>query len=122
MPSRPLAPIAAAVLNALVPALQLLGAVAGIELSPMTWIGTEEASSPAIRTSALRTAPQVYELTNWLQLATVTPPCCDCGNVSVKAGWNSRNPVEPVSTHTWSIVWQWPVPGTVPGTYTLIVT
>ncbi len=48
MPSSPLAPMSATVLIAVPPLLQVLGAVAGTAVSPITWTGTEVARSPAM--------------------------------------------------------------------------
>src|SRR6266481_5002425 len=101
-PSRPLAPKAETVSRGFaVP--QVFGAVAGTAVSLITWIGTELADSPAILTSAVRTAPQENELTNWTQLATVSAPCMVAGSCDVNADVISLSPADPVSTHTWSM-------------------
>src|SRR5882757_8384527 len=104
MPSSPLAPICAMEFSPSPALLQLLGAVAGTVLSPMTWIGTEAAVSPPIWTSAVRTAPQIYEDTNCSQSATALPLCCLAGRDAVNVDANRRSPDDPVSTQMWSIV------------------
>src|SRR5271169_2394927 len=100
---------------------------AGIEGSPISWMGSPatvafggvEAVSPAIWIVASDTDPQVKPSTNWLHCAMTLLPEVSWGS-GTSAGSSSppaalariRTPTEPVSTKTWSMVWQVVVFGT----------
>ncbi len=74
--------------------------------------GTALACSPAMRMSAACTGPQVKPSTNWPHspIAALFESVC-CGSETVSALERTRNPLDPVSTSTPSIVWQFELPG-----------
>src|SRR5262252_4705654 len=117
-----------------VPSDEQLDGIDGTRGSPMIWIGTPatvafgtlEAVSPGWpplgcvnSMVASETDPQVTPNRNWLHCAIGLLFESTCSGKPV--GFNcppgvpcasKRSPIEPVSTSTWSMVWQFEVPGT----------
>src|SRR4051794_32993108 len=87
----------------------------------MTWMEIALAISPAMRTSARRTDPQVYPSANRWHSATADPPPsmtggkCSRGNTEAV----SRSPNEAESRSTWSTCWH---VDALPGSHTVTVT
>src|SRR5437764_10758087 len=79
----------------------------------MSCMGTDPAISPAILTSAMTIAPQVYmpALGNTSHSNDGPAEVVTCGSARLIADENNRNPVDPVSTCTPFTVWQVVVPG-----------
>ena len=90
-----------------VPVLEHDDGMLGNPRSSITCTGTRLASSPASLTSAVWTGPHVNPSRNWAHSTSGAPfdPTC-CGRDSVRTLPRTRNPVDPVSTSTPSIVWQ----------------
>src|SRR5262249_29210955 len=99
----------------------------GTDASPMIWIGMPGASWPAMRMSALRTAPHVKPVPNTLHsplMLLVLPAggtVATAGSTTLAGNCEARmrRPCEPVSTWMLSIVTQLDVPGAQ--TVTLVV-
>src|SRR5882672_7980774 len=70
------------------------------------------ATSPEILMSACRKGPQLEPSTKWTHSAITFPLEFCRGRLRVSAEARIRSPEDPVSTCTWSISWQVPVPGT----------
>src|SRR5579883_2383592 len=83
--------------------------------SPMIWMGMFDATSPAILTSARRTEPQVKPSSNCMHSTSAAPLLAFFGGSEsplLSTDETMRSPLDPVSTLTWSMVWQLLVFGT----------
>src|SRR5574340_864014 len=102
IPSRPLAPKLSTVFSG-GPLDEQVPGTFGNAASPITWIASPGAASPAIVTSALRTDPQLYPSTNCAHSAIGLPAvsvCCGRASVGDRADARMRSPSEPVSSCT----------------------